>query len=96
MGHKTYADMPTLDRKEFYNVTGELEHPFAQGRWRANLRFLAGIDDRDLYFNPKLSYLGIDRNEIFLAAHLFSGSEKTLGGYYKDDDLIVLGWQVKF
>ena len=96
MGHKIFADMPTLDRKEFYNVTGELEHPFAQGRWRANLRFLAGIDDRDLYFNPKLSYLGIDRNEIFLAAHLFSGSEKTLGGYYKDDDLIVLGWQVKF
>ena len=95
-GHKTFTDTPILDREKIYNLTGELEHPFAQGRWRANLRFIAGLDEHDLYLSPKLSYLGIDQHEFFLAAHLFSGSEQTLGGYYEDGDLILLGWQAKF
>ncbi|MDP2784009.1 MAG: hypothetical protein Q8O38_05380 [Sulfurimicrobium sp.] len=95
-GHKTFANMPIMDRDEFYSLNGELEHPFASGRWRANLRFSAGLDERDLYLNPKLSYLGIDQHEIFVAAHLFSGAAQTLGGYYKQNDMIVLGWQAKF
>ena len=95
-GHKTFANTPILDRREFYNFNGELEHAFALGRWRANLRFSDGLDKHDLYLNPKLSYLGIDRHEIFVAAHLFSGASQTLGGYYKQSDLIVLGWQAKF
>lgn len=95
-GHKTFTDMPILDRDKFYNLNGELEHPFALGRWRANLRFAAGLDKSDLYLNPKLSYLGIDRHEIFVAAHLFSGAPQTLGGYYQQNDMVVLGWQAKF
>lgn len=95
-GHKTYTDQPILDRGEFYNLTGEIEHPFALGRWRANIRFVMGIDKRDLYLNPKLAYVGMDEHEIYLAAHLFSGAPETLGGYYQKSDLIVLGWQSKF
>lgn len=95
-GHKTLANMPIMDRVEFYNFNGELEHTFASGRWRANLRFSAGLDEHDLYLNPKLSYLGIDQHEIFVAAHHFRGAAQTLGGYYKQNDLIVLGWQTKF
>lgn len=95
-GHKIFADTPILDKDRFYALTGEIEHPFAQGRWRASLRFIAGLDDHDTYLNPKLAYTGIDQHEIFLAAHLFSGTEQALGGYAKHDDLIVLGWQAKF
>jgi hypothetical protein len=95
-GHKTTANGPILDRDEWYAMTGEVEHPFAQGRWRLNARFSAGLDERDVYFNPKLTFLGIDQHEFFLAAHVFSGAEKTLGGYYKDKDLIELGWRGKF
>lgn len=94
-GHRTFADMPIMDRHKFYNLNGELEHPFALGRWRANLRFASGLDKSDIYLNPKLSYLGIDRHEIFIAAHLFSGAPQTLGGYYQQNDMIVVGWQVK-
>lgn len=96
VGHKIFTDTPILDREKLYNLTGELEHPFAQGRWRVNLRFVAGIDESDFYFNPKLTYLGIDQHEIFLAAHLFSGSAQTLGGFYDHNDLILLGWRAKF
>jgi hypothetical protein len=95
-GHKTFTDAPILDRDEFYNFNGELEHTFASGNWRTNLRFSAGLDKRDFYLNPKLSYLGIDQHEIYLAAHLFSGATQTLGGYYEKNDLIALGWQAKF
>lgn len=95
-GHKTFTKIPILDRGEFYNFNGEIEHPFALGRWRANLRFAAGLDERDFYINPKLSYLGIDRHEFFLTAHLFSGVPRFLGGYYGQNDLLQLGWLAKF
>ncbi|MDP1703698.1 MAG: hypothetical protein Q8L42_03210 [Sulfurimicrobium sp.] len=95
-GHKTFANAPILDRDEFYSFNGELEHTFASGNWRTNLRFSAGLDKRDLYLNPKLSYLGIEQQEIYVAAHLFSGASQTLGGYYNRNDLLVLGWQAKF
>lgn len=95
-GHKTMVNDPILDRDEWYVMTGEVEHPFAQGRWRINMRFSAGLDEHDLYLNPKLTYLGIEQQEFFIAAHVFSGADKTLGGYYKDNDLIELGWRIKF
>lgn len=96
VGHKIFADTPILDKDKFYAFTGEVEHPFAQGRWRASMRFICGLDERDIYLNPKLAYTGIDQHEIFLTAHLFSGSEQTIGGYARRDDLVLLGWQAKF
>lgn len=95
-GHRTFTDRPVLDRTEFYALTGELEHPFALGRWRADLRFVAGLGERDLYINPRLSYTGIDQHELFIAAHLFSGAAQTLGGHYARNDAVMLGWQARF
>lgn len=95
-GHKTTADMSILDRDEIYAMTGEVEHPFSQGRWRFNLRFATGLNEHDVYINPKLTFLGIDQHEFYLAGHVFSGAEKTLGGFYKDKDLIELGWRARF
>jgi len=95
-GHKTFVSERILERKEIYTFNGEVEHPFAHGRWRADLRFVVGLDERDLYLNPKLTYTGIDQLEIFVAAHVFDGAEKTLGGYYDRNDSVMLGWQAKF
>lgn len=94
--HRTLTNKAVLNRKEMYNLTGEIEHPFAKGRWRADLRFALGLGDRDVYLNPRLSYVGIDQQEIFVAAHLFSGAENTLGGYFKRNDMVMLGWSGKF
>lgn len=95
-GHRTFTDRAVLDRSETYAVTGEIEHPFGFGRWRADLRFFAGLGERDLYVNPRLAYTGFDHHEIFIAAHLFSGEARTLGGYYADNDAVMIGWQAKF
>lgn len=95
-GHRTLTDVSVLDRTEFYLMTGEIEHPFANGRWRADLRFMLGLGERDVYVNPRLTYTGIDQHELFVAAHLFSGSAQTLGGYYTDNDAVMVGWQAKF
>lgn len=95
-GHRTLTDRAVLDRTESYAFTGEIEHPFGFGRWRAELRFIAGLGDRDLYLNPRLAYTGFDHHEIFLAAHLFSGEARTLGGFYGGNDAILIGWQARF
>ncbi|MDP3168443.1 MAG: hypothetical protein Q8N06_23690 [Hydrogenophaga sp.] len=95
-GHRTFTNQIVLDRTRIYSFTGEIEHPFANGRWRADLRFAMGLNDRDLYLNPRLSYTGIDKQEIYLAAHLFSGANNTLGGFFRRNDSVVVGWQGKF
>ncbi len=95
-GQRVMTNQIVLDRTRIYSFTGEIEHPFANGRWRADLRFAMGLNDRDLYINPRLSYTGIDRQEIYLAAHLFSGTANTLGGFYRRNDSVVVGWQGKF
>ena len=93
---RIHAKEAVLDRTQLTYLTGEIEHPFAQGRWRANLRFSLGLNDRDNYLNPRLTYTGIDQHELFVAAHLFSGADNTLGGFYRRNDALMLGWQAKF
>ena len=84
------------ERKNNYYFTGDIEHPFAQGRWRANLRIVAGINFRDNYLSPRITYRGIDGHEFYVAAHFFSGESQALGGFHRDRDLVTLGWQAKF
>lgn len=95
-GRKIFTNQQVLDRTRIYNLTGEIEHPFANGRWRADLRFSLGLNERDVYLNPRLSYTGIDQQEIYLALHLFSGADNTLGGFFRRNDSVVVGWQGKF
>lgn len=95
-GQRSFAKEPVLDRTRMTYLMGDVEHPFAQGRWRADLRFSLGLNDRDNYVNPRLTYTGIDQHEVYLAAHFFSGASNTLGGYYRRNDALTLGWQAKF
>jgi hypothetical protein len=82
--------------KSTYAFTGDIEHPFGQGRWRANLRFASGINHHDNYVSPRLTYLGFDAHEVYLTAHLFSGEDQSIGGFHRDHNLITLGWQARF
>lgn len=95
-GQRIHAKEAVLDRTRMTYLLGDIEHPFAQGRWRADLRFSLGLNDRDNYVNPRLTYTGIDQHELFVAAHLFGGDSKTLGGFYRRNDALSVGWQAKF
>ncbi len=77
-------------------VVGDVDYYWARQRWRARLRYLAGIDHRQFYLNPELSRLLEGRGELYLAAHWFDGQATTLGGLYQDNDLIAVGWRRRF
>jgi len=95
-GHQVFTDRPIVDLGDYYAVNGELEHTFGHGSWRAGLRFNLGLNVRDVYVNPQLTYVGLAPHEIYVGAHFFSGDDDTGGGFHADDDLAVLGWQVRY
>lgn len=93
---RVLTSQPTLDRIRVFSVTGDVEHPFANGRWRADLRFAVGLNRSDVYINPSLTYTGFDRQELYVGVHVFGGASNTLGGFYKHNDFIAVGWKGKF
>lgn len=87
---------PALDRKNILGLTGELEGPFAGGRWRGQFRYWVGLDSEDLYLNPELVFTGWEPSEFYLSLHLFQGERGTNFGFYDRADMIVLGWRGRF
>jgi len=85
-----------LDRKQVYSFNGEIEMPFDRERWRAKLDFYAGLDEKDIYLNPEIAFLGWEPHELYLAGHYFDGSDQTLGGFYEDQSMVSVGWRAKF
>lgn len=96
VAHALQTDRSILERKEYYGANGEIESSFAQGRWKAGVRFASGFNVRDLYLSPRLSYVGWEPHELYLAAHYFDGETRTLGGFHQDHSLITLGLRTRF
>ncbi|MBT9566941.1 MAG: hypothetical protein IV085_01445 [Thiobacillus sp.] len=96
VAHALQTDRNILELKEYYGVNGEVETTFSQGRWKAGLRFASGINVRDLYLSPKISYVGWEPHELFVSAHYFDGEARTLGGFHQDHSLISLGLRTRF
>jgi hypothetical protein len=96
IAHALQTDRSILEIKEYYGANGEIETSFDQGRWKAGMRFYSGINVKDIYLSPKLSYVGWEPHELYLAAHYFDGEARTLGGFHQDHSLITLGLRSKF
>lgn len=96
VAHALQTDRSILEVKEYYGANGEIETNFSQGRWKAGLRFANGFNVRDLYLSPKLSYVGWEPHELYVAAHYFDGEARTLGGFHEDHSLITMGLRTKF
>lgn len=96
VAHALHTDRGTLELNEYYGANGEIETRFANGRWKAGLRFAAGFNVEDVYFSPRLSYVGWEPHELYVAAHYFDGEERTLGGFHEDHALITLGLRTRF
>lgn len=94
--HKLNTGKNTLELGEYYGANGEIETIFAQGRWKAGARFFTGLNVHDVYLSPKLSYLGWEPHEVYIAAHYFDGEARTLGGFHKDHSLLTLGLRTRF
>ncbi|NBC48503.1 MAG: hypothetical protein GVY22_11015 [Gammaproteobacteria bacterium] len=98
LGGSQLLDAPSrlLDRQNTLNLFGDIENAFGRDRWRARLRFFAGLDDRDLYLNPKIAFVGWEPHELYLAYHYFDGAEQTLGGFFQQNALVTLGLRSQF
>jgi hypothetical protein len=89
-------DQTILELDEYYGANGEVETQFGQGRWKAALRFAAGFNVNDVYLSPRVSYVGWEPHEIYLAGHYFNGEDRTLGGFHQDHSMIALGLRTRF
>jgi len=96
VAHAIQTDRDILELKEYYGANGEVETTFGQGRWKAGLRFASGFNVHDVYLSPKLSYVGWEPHELYVAAHYFDGEARTLGGFHQDHSLITLGLRTRF
>ena len=85
-----------LERDEVYNFNGSVNMPFAQERWRANIRFFFGLDEEDIYVNPEIAFVGWEPHELYLEVHYFDGDPGTLGGFHEDHSIISAGWRASF
>jgi hypothetical protein len=85
-----------IDRENTLGLTGAIETPFADRRWRARLRWWAGLNRRDDYINPEIIFTGWEPAEIYLGANLFYGDDGTLGDFYNRNNMFVLGWRGRF
>ncbi|MGV8989995.1 MAG: DUF1302 family protein [Thiobacillus sp.] len=96
VAHALQSDRSILELKEYYGANGEVETSFGRGRWKAGMRFSTGFNVHDVYLSPKLSYVGWEPHELYVAAHYFNGEARTLGGFHQDHSLITLGLRTKF
>ena len=87
---------PVLDREEIYAFNGTFDLPFANDKWRLNVRFYTGINEHDVYLNPELSYRPRNAYSIYLAGHYFDGSKETPGGFHQRNSAITVGWRGYF
>ena len=85
-----------LDRKEIYSVNGEVVVPFDRERWRAKVNYYFGLDDKDVFVNPELSFLEFEPHEFYVSGYYFDGGDRTFGGFHEDHSSINVGWRTKF
>jgi hypothetical protein len=87
---------PILELKNYLGLNGEVATSFDQGRWTAGVRFAFGLNVSDRYLAPKIAFVGWEPYELSLAAFVFSGEPRTLGGFHRHHDMIVVGLRTRF
>jgi hypothetical protein len=82
-----------LDRENIYNFNGSIYGELGNNRWQTNTRFFIGLDEKDIYINPEITFVGWEPHEIYAGWHYFNGHADTVGGFWEDNSLITLGWR---
>lgn len=85
-----------VDRDNNLTLNGESETLFSNNRWRFSTKFNIGLDIKDIYISPEISYLGWEPFEIYSAVHYLDGSEQSLGGFYQENSMITIGWRGRY
>ena len=86
----------TVDRRNIYTLNSEASIPFLHDRWRFRNRLFLGLGETDVYVNPELAFIAWEPHELYIAAHYLAGDNGTMGGFYKDNSMLTLGWRAEF
>jgi hypothetical protein len=85
-----------LELDQYVALGGEVESTLDQGRWALALRFSVGLNVRDVYLAPKVSYLGWEPHELYVVGRYFDGEERTFGGFHRDHGMVAVGIRTRF
>ncbi len=85
-----------IDRDNSVTLNGESETLFSNNRWRFSTKFNIGLDIKDIYISPEISYLGWEPFEVYSAVHYLDGNEQSLGGFYQENSMITIGWRGRY
>jgi len=84
-----------IDRDNVLSLSGEFESEFDNGKWVFSTRYSLGLDIKDVYISPKVSYLGFEPYKFYAAYHYLEGAEQSVGDFYKNNKLLNFGLSVK-
>ena len=85
-----------LSLTHIYNFNGSTFNEFGNNRWQAKTRFFIGLDQRDIYINTEISFIGWEPHKLYAGLHFFNGDEETTADYWEDNSLLTLGWRSQF
>ena len=85
-----------LDRKTKLALAGELYKISRSKLWKLGTRYEIGLDNAELFLNPRVTFQQSKYVQIYLNYLLFSGSEVTESGYHTNHSILSLTWQAAF
>jgi len=85
-----------LDRKTKSSLLGELYQISKSGIWKAGTAYEIGLDQVELFINPRVTFQQSKYIRIFLSYQLFAGSPNTASGYHTKNSILSLTWQAVF
>lgn len=86
----------TYELQRYASINGEVESSFDQGRWKASLRFAGGLNINDSYLSPRLTFVGWEPHELYIAVHRFSGEPRGFGGFMRNNSAVAIGVKTRF
>jgi hypothetical protein len=86
----------TVELRRYTSISGEVETSLKQGAWKAAFRFASALNIQDLYISPRLSYVGWEPHEFYIAGHYFRGEGRGFGGFFQDNNAVAVGLKTRF
>lgn len=84
-----------VDRDNSITLSGSVESELDNGKWKLSTRYSLGLDMKDIYLSPEVSYLGWEAYELYMGYHYLDGADRSVGGFYSNNKLLNLGVRIK-
>lgn len=96
VARKVSTGAEILELKNYLGISGEIEAPLDQGRWKLSTRFFSGLSVHDVYVSPRISFLAWEPHELYLTARYFAGADRALAGFHGDHSQVAIGIRTRF